>query len=328
MKRQGFTLIELLVVIAIIAVLIALLLPAIQSVREAANRAHCQNNLKQIGLALDQYHETNLHYPSGLMVAVGGSASGALTTAEAGKIANPPVVNGWGSWLTWILPYVEQGHLFSQLSLVGPNVNAYTNCAGGTSALSATVIPTYICPTDYMPITVVPYDSYYFGANSYFGNAGTLAWADDSPESASLNGVLYYNSSVRKDQITDGLSNTFLVGERNSSPIPGDPSDPTNFISNYRGWAWTDWNSGGDVLCDAYYPLNTTPSTASPTLSSTSYLRTNFGSAHAAAGANFVFCDGSVHFILTSLTSTSAGVATYQRLSTIADGKVFLVEPF
>jgi prepilin-type processing-associated H-X9-DG protein len=249
-----------------------------------------------------------------------------MTTTEAmGRIPNQPIANAWGSWLTWILPYVEQGSLFDQLSLVGTNVNAYTNCSGQT-APSTTIIAIYMCPSDYIPTTVIQYDSYYFAVNSYFGNAGQLAWVNDSPGSATLNGVLCYNSSVRKDAITDGLSNTFLVGERNSSPIPDDTTVASTFLSNYRGWAWTDWNSGGDVLCDTNYPLNTTPLTAS--LPSTSYLRTNFGSAHSGGGANFVFCDGSVHFISNSLTSTSAGVATYQRLSTIADGHVLLVEPF
>src|SRR5262249_1185127 len=114
--RHAFTLIELLVVIAIIAILIALLVPAVQKVREAAARIQCQNNLKQIGLALHNFHDTNERFPSGLMVPI-GTGSGAVFPSSCPRCQQPPIPGMWGSWLTWILPYVEQDVLFRQLPL-------------------------------------------------------------------------------------------------------------------------------------------------------------------------------------------------------------------
>src|SRR5262249_15057481 len=185
--RVGFTLIELLVVIAIIGVLIALLVPAVQKVREAANRTQCTNNLKQIGLALHNFHGSNNRLPSGLMVPI-GTASGAIFPSSCPRCAQPPLPGKWGSWLTWILPYMEQDNLYKQVDLNG---REYNYC-GSPGAPGAQVIKSYLCPSDYLPKTVIEYSIYYFGVNSYFGNAGTKAWP---VAQASLNGVLYYNSS-------------------------------------------------------------------------------------------------------------------------------------
>jgi prepilin-type processing-associated H-X9-DG protein len=208
----------------------------------------------------------------------------------------------WGSWLTYILPYMEQDNLFHQLILTG---REYGYCAGPNSP-GATPVKPYICPSDYVPKTTIQYSQFYFGVNSYFGNAGTKAW----PVSvASLNGVLYYNSQVRIPGITDGTSNTFLAGERYSK----DPAVQDANLSDWRGWAWTNYNSGGDHLGDTSSPMNSMASVIG-----VDARKCNFGSGHP-GGANFVMCDGSVHFL--SLTTLSS-IVLYQRLSVPNDGNV------
>jgi prepilin-type N-terminal cleavage/methylation domain-containing protein len=317
MRRAAFTLIELLVVIAIIGVLVGLLLPAVQKVREAANRMKCQNNLHQLGLACSMFHDTNLRFPPGICVPVNNGASGDTETIPpgtsqdwpAGKVLQPPVPNGFGSWLMWILPYAEQNGLYAQVGSLSSNYTQrdYTYC-GSATAPGATFIPLYACPSDYIPNTVITFSSggtKYFGINSYFANAGTSAWPLPS---ASLNGVMYYNSKIRIADITDGTSNTLLAGERFSlDPTYTDPQ----LLENTRGWAWCNWNSGEDVLGDTAYKINT------PTAnSSVNNRRTNFGSGHH-GGANFVLCDGSVSFVVDSVS-----IVTLQRLSVPSDGNV------
>jgi prepilin-type N-terminal cleavage/methylation domain-containing protein/prepilin-type processing-associated H-X9-DG protein len=297
--RHGFTLIELLAVIAIIGILIALLLPAVQKIREAAARIQCQNNLKQIGLGLHNFHDSYQRFPSGIMVTI-GTGSGAVLPSSCPRCAQPPIPGKWGSWLTWILPYVEQQNLYNELNLSG---REYGYSLGPT-APGATVVRTYICPSDYVPKTTIQYGTYYFGVNSYFGNAGTKAWPVSS---ASLNGVLYYNSSVRITDISDGTSNTLLAGERYSKDlIVADPD-----LSDWRGWAWTNYNSGGDHLGDTNWPINSPASAIG-----VNARKNNFGSGHP-GGANFVLCDGSVRFISTTSTQN---LVNFQRLSVINDG--------
>ena len=137
-RRQGFTLIELLVVIAIIAVLVSLLLPAVQQAREAARRSQCKNNLKQIGLALHNYHDTHSTFPAGYYSWVTNNGSGpAWANIDPDTWDAAP---GWG-WGTMLLPFLDQAPLYNQLNL-------NRSCWDGVNAAGViTTLPVFLCPT-------------------------------------------------------------------------------------------------------------------------------------------------------------------------------------
>ena len=277
-RRSAFTLIELLVVIAIIAILIGLLLPAVQKVREAAARIKCQNNLKQLGLALHGYHDANNHLPPG--------GTGTATNAERGPDTG---MTGNLGYAVYILPYGEQNPLYQQMS----TTTAY-NAAPNTAATVLTArVPIYKCPSAQVEDTTT---SPAGATLHYYGNMGPrganpatganyVTTGSASHGAVSKQGVLGPNTKVTLTGISDGTSNTIMVGEISF-----------NTANCYRIWTrgW-DGNASGDAK-NVVNAINSTPYNGSNNFNDVS-----FGSQHT-GGANFGMGDGTVRYIRDSVT--------------------------
>jgi prepilin-type N-terminal cleavage/methylation domain-containing protein len=192
--RVGFTLVELLVVIAIIGILVSLLLPAVQAAREAGRRAQCQNNLKQMGLAIHNYHDTQKFIPAGFVA----------------NAAYPSTANGWG-WSTLILPFMEQNNLYLSINLTLPIENS------ANAAAIATLLPAYQCPSDaglagvFNVVDAARNPICQAAPSSYAATVGDDASETDAPTG---NGCFIRNGKLTFGSVTDGLSNTVFAGDR------------------------------------------------------------------------------------------------------------------
>jgi prepilin-type N-terminal cleavage/methylation domain-containing protein/prepilin-type processing-associated H-X9-DG protein len=325
-RRSAFTLIELLVVIAIIAVLVGLLLPAVQKVREAAARMSCTNNLKQIALAAHNYHSTFSVLPPGVNLPG--------FNPPPANVPPAPVLGKTFSFLEAILPEIEGGNIYNKLNFQAPN-NSSTNGKWDSQynvgncdvagAPGSTIIKTFLCPSD-PGITQTTFTAnggtiYTFGANSYGGCAGTVAFFTNS---MTCDGIFFINSKVKLTDITDGTSNTIMLGERMRL-------DPTyNTVSgkdfqNNSGWAWANSNAGFDYLFGTEVPINWViplGTTSDPGLVFEDERFNAFGSFHT-SGANFAFADGSVKFL-----ADSTPLTILQQLGTRAGGEVINASGF
>jgi prepilin-type N-terminal cleavage/methylation domain-containing protein/prepilin-type processing-associated H-X9-DG protein len=298
-RRPGFTLIELLVVIAIIAVLIGMLLPAIQKVREAAARSSCANNLHQIGVAAHNHHASLGYFPPGTHTPSGASA------------------------LVQLLPYLEQGNVYNQFNL------NQSVLAGGTNNTAAHQnVALFLCPSDSSSGNVG------YGKCNYMANLGAQGNIGNGPVPLDRTrvGPFFYNSRTRLETIIDGTATTALFSEtkRGSYPNPEDPLDiyksptwnsPADDLAppaasqntslprfTYSGLEYFR----GNVIWTAYYTHTVPPN--SPTYDCTS---SDLTRGHHAArsyhtgGVNVAFCDGSVRFVVNGVS-----LATWRALGT------------
>ena len=367
-QRRAFTLIELLVVIAIIAVLIGLLLPAVQKVREAAARAKCTNNLKQIGLALHAYHDANQVFPSGYVDTIN-------TGPYPGNTPDNDTGPGWG-WAAYILPNMEQGSVYSQINFGLPLTDP------SNTQIVQKPLTIFQCPSDpnqqTMTIwlwngngatatgpsnnTILLAHANYVGNNGWqecFNNSGgdaLIGVGDDvnvtgngsgddglasnpsfpgliCPDGRSGAGLFYRNSKNTVANVTDGLSNTSIVGERCSSHSPVTWAGAPKWGMCAAWMSTTPWT-----------PPYTAPSSSFPAAPSDNcYLNADWGEAFVVAhhnathlpnadspfsdpdtmwslhpgGINSLFGDGSVHFIASTVSPF-----VFQYLGTIAGGEI------
>ena len=304
-RGRGFTLIELLVVIAIIAVLMALLLPAVQQAREAARRTQCKNNLKQIGLALHNYHDVANAFPPGFI---------------QGDLSNPALHRGLG-WGAMLLPYIDQSPLYNKLSFVagvGPGTPEWKtiipawqcpsdnqlsgdatygatgpgSCTGGSGCSSITTQAACVTPCTW---SAPPVSTGFAAKGTYVGNYGSLAFNNTATQWG--NGTEFGNSRVNIRDMTDGTSNTFATGERAMKAGP----------ATWAGVRGDDDNS----KANGRLVLGSTAS-GLPNSSST----TGFSSNHV-GGCHMLLCDGSVRFVSENLSNS-----TWNNLGCRNDGNV------
>ena len=298
-RRSGFTLIELLVVIAIIAILIGLLLPAVQKVREAAARMQCSNNLKQLAIAAHSYHDAN----NMMLPATGGSGC------------------CWGTWTIPILPYVEQDNVFRLYRNWGGTdaTGSRYSSAPNSNSVCNQRLKVYTCPSD-TPSTPIGTMT----NNNYAVNLGNTGYS----QQANLNGVVFsgapfrvnFNGQLRKEAITgitDGTSNTIMFAE----VLQGIGSDLRGFVWWGDATGVTTYLGPNSPLPDRIYTAfycNNQPARGLPCAVSTGTDPAMMGArSRHTGGVNVSLCDGSVRFVRSSIS-----IANWRAAGTSQGGEV------
>jgi prepilin-type N-terminal cleavage/methylation domain-containing protein/prepilin-type processing-associated H-X9-DG protein len=364
-RRSAFTLIELLVVIAIIAILIGLLLPAVQKVREAAANVQCKNNLKQIALAATTYHDANGNFPAGSVCRQG--------TAAAGP-GNINTCSYYDTWAISILPYLEQRNIFNLWNPNMPNIAPDSAAGASFVQMRQSLVKTYVCPSDVsagrgftpyrpdsgndyttntaggptgngpykhspyplcMPATYRCVAGASYGGSDWWTNpnnpddGGSNENWDDAAQAPALmahfpgdRGVMHATDPLttagpeRIANITDGTSNTLMIGEYATKNTPG--------RRTFWAYAYTSYNQSV-VTFNAPWTLQADFAACAntPNPSGSNQCKRAWGSFHT-AGLNFAFCDGSVHTISRSVDM----IYVLPALATIAGGEALPGDAF
>jgi prepilin-type N-terminal cleavage/methylation domain-containing protein/prepilin-type processing-associated H-X9-DG protein len=321
--QSGFTLVELLVVIAIIGILVALLLPAVQAAREAARRTQCVNNLKQIGLALLNHHDTTRAFPAGCISDIAPprwsppasgasqpasvswclSTTGMSFTPKTGPAAGTKSKFMGAPWTVSILQYLEEGSQFGVIDFGAPFMDASTTVPDPNKSL-LTRLGVYQCPSASEAVSVFPLASTYLGCQGggEFKECFGTGSSDPIPNERTMysNGILFVGSKVKMKHITDGTSKVILAGETKHGN------------GEWAGSAKIEGGAASTVLGSTYHPPNLYPDL--PIRTSTQM--SSYSSQHP-GGCNFVLADGSVHFM-----SDDINLGTYRLLGQRDDGQM------
>jgi prepilin-type N-terminal cleavage/methylation domain-containing protein/prepilin-type processing-associated H-X9-DG protein len=337
--RPGFTLIELLVVIAIIAILIGLLVPAVQKVRESASRAQCQNNLKQLGLALHNHHGVYKRFPPAF--------KGDVPPAYTGF---PAYFFSWSA-LAYLNPYLEQTNIYKRMDLTQPIYvpPTYTISAANQFAVQQ-IVPLFLCPSDQMKPVSSAYGVTDLGPTNYAVNVGTGTTNGGPPFGSSWNsdGLFRAKIGTRITDVRDGTSNTAMMSEsllgagpeNVTGAIPDDPQLVYAYVqiglpvndatcagattwnnANRRGFMWAT----GELRCASYnhylLPNSPTPDCVTNDLTPGEGIYTAVGFRAARSwhdgGVNVLLGDGSVRFLTSSIT-----LASWRALATRSGGDI------
>ena len=305
--KRGFTLIELLVVIAIIAILIALLLPAVQQAREAARRSQCKNNLKQIGLAMHNYHDVFREFPPCYVVSTNYNGAVDYTAAlntngeqVFGSYSSRP---GWG-WGAYLLPYLDETALYNNAGI-----------GEGSHILDhrdeyRTVLAQFMCPSDDGEPLDADTNWNRLAESAYYAAKSNYVVANDheyKTQDQNATGCFWENSNCKIRDIIDGTSNTILVGER-MYYLEDDKGNPGCSSATWAGTISGDLSHGHggfhrDIAGNGQHPLNY----VRPLSLGTDWDFGNGFSSQHEGGGHFLLADGSVHFISENIDHSPGG---------------------